>query len=62
MLSLEDIDKEATKIPTEEKEIDGITTLHHDFHTNKIDYVNFFFNTNSVPEDLIPYVDCYVIY
>jgi len=56
MLSLEDIDKEATKIPTEEKEIDGITTLHHDFHTNKIDYVNFFFNTNSVPEDLIPYV------
>ncbi|MDZ4992872.1 insulinase family protein [Clostridium perfringens] len=56
MLSLDDIDKKATKIPMEEKEIRGIKTLHHDFHTNKIDYVNFFFNTNSVPQDLIPYI------
>ncbi|HHD2751683.1 TPA: insulinase family protein [Clostridium perfringens] len=56
MLSLDDIDKKATKIPMEEKEICGIKTLHHDFHTNKIDYVNFFFNTNSVPQDLIPYI------
>ncbi|EGT3615015.1 insulinase family protein [Clostridium perfringens] len=56
MLSLDDIDKNATKIPMEEKEIEGIKTLHHDFHTNKIDYVNFFFNTSSIHQDLIPYV------
>ncbi|MGG5461967.1 insulinase family protein [Clostridium sp. B9] len=56
MLSLDDIDRKAKRIPSEEKEIEGIKTLQHDFHTNKIDYVNFFFNTNSVPQDLIPYV------
>ena len=56
MLSLEDIDKEATKIPSEEKEIKGVKVLHHDFNCNKIDYVNFFFKTKTVPKELIPYV------
>lgn len=56
MLSLDDIDKKAKKIPMEEKNINGIKALHHDFQTNKIDYVNFFFKTEAVPQDLIPYI------
>lgn len=56
MLSLDDIDKKAKKIPMEEKNINGIKALHHDFQTNKIDYVNFFFKTEAVSQDLIPYI------
>ncbi|MPQ43389.1 insulinase family protein [Clostridium tarantellae] len=55
-LSLKDINKEAEKLPLQEKEINGIKVLHHSFNTNKISYVNFFFDTLSVKQELIPYI------
>ncbi len=55
-LSLRDINKTVEKLPLEEKEIDGIKILHHEFHTNKIAYGNILFNTKGVPKELIPYI------
>ena len=55
-LSLSDINKNVEKLPLEEKEIQGIKTLHHEFHTNKIAYVSILFNTKGVDKELIPYI------
>ena len=53
LLSLKDIDKEADKLPLEEKE-DGI--LFHDIATNGIAYINMYFETCKIKEYQIPYI------
>ncbi|WP_251861993.1 insulinase family protein [Clostridium sp. Marseille-Q2269] len=55
LLSIEDINKEAEKLPLEEKNILGIKTLYHNVFTNKISYFNLYFNTRSVEKENIPY-------
>ncbi|MGL5067172.1 MAG: insulinase family protein [Sarcina sp.] len=53
VLSRDDINKEPEALPLEEKEIDGVKILHHNFHTNKISYVNMYFRTDSVKQELV---------
>ncbi|MGL4451655.1 MAG: insulinase family protein [Sarcina sp.] len=53
VLSREDINKLPEILPLEEKEIDGVKVLHHNFNTNKISYVNLYFRTDAVDQKLI---------
>jgi len=56
LLSIEDINKEAERLPLEEKNILGIKTLYHNVFTNKISYLNLYFNTRAVEKENIPYI------
>lgn len=56
LLSLSDIDKKSEKLPIEEKEIDGVKTLHHEMFTNKIAYVNMYFDTPKDQYEDIKYL------
>lgn len=56
MLSIEDINPKAEELPLEEKEFNGLKILFHPIFTNKIAYVNLLFNTNAVPQELLPYI------
>jgi len=53
LLSLEDIDKHADRLPLEEKK-DGI--LFHDISTNGIAYINMYFETCNVKLEQLPYI------
>lgn len=56
LLSIEDIDKNAEKLILVEKSIEDVKVLHCPVFTNKISYVNLYFDTNVVPQDKIPYL------
>lgn len=56
LLSIEDISRTAEKLPIEVLEEEGIKVLKHNIFTNKIAYVNLYFNTCNVPQELIPYI------
>ncbi|MGL5615801.1 MAG: insulinase family protein [Sarcina sp.] len=54
VLSLEDIEEKPEKLPLEEKELDDVKVLHHNFHSNKISYLNLYFNSKVATEEEIP--------
>lgn len=56
LLSLEDIERKAEKLPTVEKENNGIKTLLHPVFTSGIGYVNLYFDSRVVPQDKLPYI------
>ncbi|KOR24404.1 insulinase family protein [Clostridium sp. L74] len=56
LLSIDDINKESERLPLEEKNILGIKTLYHNVFTNKISYLNLYFNTRAVEKENIPYI------
>jgi len=56
LLTLKDINPEAEELPLVEKRIDGVKVLSHPMSTNKIGYLNLYFNTTSVPQELISYI------
>ncbi|WP_297518868.1 insulinase family protein [uncultured Clostridium sp.] len=53
VLSRDDINKDPEVLPLDEKDIDGVKILHHNFHTNKISYINMYFRTDSVSQELV---------
>jgi Zn-dependent M16 (insulinase) family peptidase len=55
-LSLEDISKEAERVVFEEKNEAGIKVIFNPVFTNKIAYLNLVFNTDKVPQELLPYL------
>lgn len=55
MLSLEDINKESEKLPQVERDEEGIRVLFHPLFTNKITYLNLYFDLKTIEQDLIPY-------
>lgn len=55
VLSLEDLNKEAEKLPQIEKEEERIKVLFHPQFTNKITYLNLYFDLKTLEQDLIPY-------
>ncbi|RXM69951.1 insulinase family protein [Clostridium tetani] len=55
LLSIEDIDKDTEKLPIEVREEKDIKVLKHNIFTNKIAYVNLYFNICNVPQEFIPY-------
>ncbi len=56
LLSIEDIDKKSEKLELVEKEIQGVKVLHCPVFTNKIAYVNLYFDAAVVPKDQVPYL------
>jgi Zn-dependent M16 (insulinase) family peptidase len=56
LLSIDDIDKNAEKLDMVEKTIGEVKALHYPIFTNKISYINLYFDTDVVPQDKIPYL------
>lgn len=56
LLSLDDIDKNAEKLPMEERNLENIKILYHNLPTNKIGYSNLYFDTSVVPQENIKYI------
>lgn len=54
-LEIEDINKEADKLPLEIKEENGVKVLFHEVETNKIGYLKLLFNVKVLPKELLPY-------
>ena len=56
LLALSDIRREVEKLPLTEREIEGCKVLHSDIFTNKIAYINLYFDAQGVPQEHIPYL------
>lgn len=55
-IKIEDIDKDVDRIPQKLDEKDGIKILCHEMDTNKIAYVDLYFNTEGAAAEDIPYL------
>ncbi|TQE11299.1 hypothetical protein C1H46_003033 [Malus baccata] len=55
-LSLQDISREPTRIPTEVGDINGVKVLRHDLFTNAVLYIEVVFNMSSLKQELLPLV------
>ncbi|MDU2065273.1 MAG: insulinase family protein [Sporomusaceae bacterium] len=56
LLSLADISRETEELPLSEKDLNGAKLLLHPLFTNKIAYVNLYFDSAVVPESQLPYL------
>ncbi|NQT35805.1 insulinase family protein [bacterium] len=56
LLSLSDINPKAETLPLVEQEIGGVKLLTHPMFTNRIGYLNLFFDSDAVQESMIPYI------
>lgn len=56
-LSIADVDPKVPVIPQEIIEEDDYTLLFHNIFTNKIGYLDFYFDISIVDEELIPYIN-----
>lgn len=56
LLSIDDIERKAEKIPFEEKSLKDIKLLFHNIFTGGIIYSNFYFDTSCVKKEDIPYI------
>ncbi len=59
LLDIEDISTKPEPFHITEKEIEGIKVLHHNFFTNQIGYLILGFDTDALPERLLPYLGLY---
>lgn len=55
-LSLSDIDTDIKTTPSVEKQIGGTKVLHTPIYTDKLAYVNMYFDSSTVPEDKLQYL------
>ena len=55
MLAIEDINKKTEKIAYDVKDVSGVKVLYHPEFTNKISYISLLFNTECIPDELLPY-------
>ncbi len=56
LLAIEDIAPRTESLPLEEKQENGAPVLFHPQFTNRIAYVNLYFNVNTVPQKRLPYL------
>ena len=56
LLSIEDIEKGIEKLPLEERKENDIPILLHSMFTNEIAYMDLYFDTTVIPQNLIPYI------
>ncbi|NMM65423.1 insulinase family protein [Clostridium sp. P21] len=56
LLSIKDLDSHAKKVSLMEKEENGVKILYHPEFTNGIAYVNMYFSTEGIKEEMIPYI------
>lgn len=57
LISIDDIEKNEEKLNFREDQFEDSKLLYHEAFTGKIAYVNSYFDTTSVPEDKIPYIN-----
>lgn len=55
MLAIEDINKKTERIAYDVKDVSGVKVLYHPEFTNKISYISLLFNTECIPDELLPY-------
>ncbi|NMA86451.1 MAG: insulinase family protein, partial [Tissierellia bacterium] len=55
-LSISHVDRKVEEIPQEIIKKDNTTLLFHNIFTSKISYLDLYFDTSMVEEDLIPYI------
>ena len=55
-LHLEDIPREASRVPTEIVQIQGVDVLQHELSTNDVLYAQAALDMHSVPANLLPLV------
>ncbi|MCX7709763.1 MAG: insulinase family protein [Clostridia bacterium] len=55
-LNISDIESKAEEIPLVVKQEKGLKVLSHPIYTNKIAYVNLYFDANTVSQDKVPYL------
>jgi presequence protease len=55
-LTLDDLDREAKKIPIAVSSVAGAELLYHDLFTNGLLYLDLGFNLRALPQGLLPYV------
>lgn len=55
MLAIEDINRKTEKIAYDVKGVSGVKVLYHPEFTNKISYISLLFNTECIPDELLPY-------
>lgn len=55
-LKIEDISREASKVPTAIAEEQGATVLRHDLFTNNVLYAEVAFDMRALPSNLVPLV------
>jgi Zn-dependent M16 (insulinase) family peptidase len=55
MLTLQDLKPEAEKLEVGEKKLGNTRVLHFDTLTNKIIYLNLFFDARVIPQELLPH-------
>ncbi|NLK22245.1 MAG: insulinase family protein [Epulopiscium sp.] len=55
-LSLDDIDIKENPFPTDVEKLDEITILNHPLYTNKIAYINFYFDTTKISQEKLSYL------
>lgn len=56
LLTLDDIESKAPELPQVERTIDGVKVLAHPLFTNKIAYIDFYFDSSAVPQELLHYL------
>ena len=56
LLDIGDIEKKAETYPLNELRELNLPVLHHSLFTNRIAYLNLYFDTRSVPQELLPYL------
>ena len=56
LLALSDIRRDVEKLPLAEREIEGCKVLFSDVFTNKIAYINLWFDAQGGPQEHIPYL------
>jgi Zn-dependent M16 (insulinase) family peptidase len=60
VLSLRDLNPKAEELPIEVEEEQGVKVLRHSLFTNRIAYLNLYFDTTAVPLEDIPYLSLLV--
>ena len=56
LLALKDIEKKVTRIPQQQRQVEGRTVLLQPIFTNRIAYVNLYFDTTAVDQADLPYL------
>ena len=55
LLERKDIRRETEKLITEKEQMEGGTLLYQDLPTNKVTYLNWYFDMSGISPDLLPY-------
>ena len=56
LLSINDIEPKVEEFPLEKRQEQEVDILFHPLFTNAISYVNLYFDTDMVPQELLPYL------